>query len=158
MEVGGQLHAPAALPLQKSCRYPLNGMLSGSQNWNGRSGEEMNLLSMATTKPRFFGYPTRGLIMIPTELFRLLGFRWLTVGEEIMYELVQYVGAWLLLVYITTCCRRCLTAFRSNGARSYDRGYTPYKHCWNNITLVVGTVMSEHIIGSSLQRWYYSFC
>jgi hypothetical protein len=42
MEVSGQLHAPAALPLGKYSRYPLDRSLSGPQSRSGRGGEEKN--------------------------------------------------------------------------------------------------------------------
>jgi hypothetical protein len=42
MEVSGQLHAPAALPQEKSSRYPLDKRLGGPQSRSGRAGEEKN--------------------------------------------------------------------------------------------------------------------
>jgi hypothetical protein len=45
MEVSGQLHAPASLPLPtqgKSPWYPLDRRLGGPQSWSGRVGEEKN--------------------------------------------------------------------------------------------------------------------
>jgi hypothetical protein len=42
MEVSGQLHAPAALPLEKSPRFPLHRGLDGPQSRSGRGGEEKN--------------------------------------------------------------------------------------------------------------------
>jgi hypothetical protein len=42
MEVSGQLHAPAALPLRKGPRYPLGRRLSGPQSRSGRYGVEKN--------------------------------------------------------------------------------------------------------------------
>jgi hypothetical protein len=38
--VSGQLHAPSALPLGKSPRYPLDRRLGGPQSRSGRRGEE----------------------------------------------------------------------------------------------------------------------
>jgi hypothetical protein len=40
MEVSGQLHAPAALPQEKSPWYPLDSRLGGLQSRSGRGGEE----------------------------------------------------------------------------------------------------------------------
>jgi hypothetical protein len=42
VEVSGQLHAPAALPLGRSPRYPLDRRLGGPQSLSGRGGEEKN--------------------------------------------------------------------------------------------------------------------
>jgi len=42
MEVGGQLHNPAPLPLWKSPQYPLDLRLDGPQSRSGCSGEEKN--------------------------------------------------------------------------------------------------------------------
>jgi hypothetical protein len=43
MEVSGQLHSPAALPLAKEPWYPLDRRLGESQSRSGRCGEEKNL-------------------------------------------------------------------------------------------------------------------
>jgi hypothetical protein len=40
MEVSGQLHAPAAFPLGKRPRYPLDKRLGGPLNRSGRRGQE----------------------------------------------------------------------------------------------------------------------
>jgi hypothetical protein len=45
MEVNGQLHAPTALPLGKSPRYPLDRKLSGPRSRSELYGEEKNLAS-----------------------------------------------------------------------------------------------------------------
>jgi hypothetical protein len=42
MEVGGRLHAPAALLQGKSSWYPLYRRLDASQSQSGRGGEEKN--------------------------------------------------------------------------------------------------------------------
>jgi hypothetical protein len=42
MEVSGQLHALAALPLGKEPPYPLDRRLGGPQSRSGRGGEEKN--------------------------------------------------------------------------------------------------------------------
>jgi hypothetical protein len=42
MEVGGQLHGPAALPPEKSPLYPLDRRIGGAQSRSGRGGEEKN--------------------------------------------------------------------------------------------------------------------
>jgi hypothetical protein len=43
MEVSDQLHAPAALPLGKSPRCPLDRRLGAPQSWSGHCGKEDNL-------------------------------------------------------------------------------------------------------------------
>jgi hypothetical protein len=40
MQVSGQLHAPAALPPEKSHRYPLDWRLGGPQSRSGHGVEE----------------------------------------------------------------------------------------------------------------------
>jgi hypothetical protein len=42
MEVSGQLHALAALPLDMSTQNPLEKRMDGPQSWFGHSGEEKN--------------------------------------------------------------------------------------------------------------------
>jgi hypothetical protein len=42
MEVSGQLHAPAALPQEKSPWYPLDMRLGEPQSHSERGGEEKN--------------------------------------------------------------------------------------------------------------------
>jgi hypothetical protein len=42
MEVSGQLHAPAALPQEKSPCYPLDRRMGGPQSRSGSGGEEKN--------------------------------------------------------------------------------------------------------------------
>jgi len=44
MEVSGQLHAPAALPLEKEPPYPLDRRLGRPQSWSGCNGEEKKSL------------------------------------------------------------------------------------------------------------------
>lgn len=139
-------------PYRKSSRYPPNGSLSVPQNRNECFGEDMNLLSMLAIEPLFLGYPTRDLIIIPTELSRLLGFRWLIVRRK--SPVSSYMGAWWLFFFVATCCRTCPTVVCPTDVRSYYRSYTHYNNCWNCITFVDVTVTSEHIIGSSLE----SFC
>jgi len=40
MEVSGQFHAPAGLPLRKESQYPLDWRLSGLQSWSECGSEE----------------------------------------------------------------------------------------------------------------------
>jgi hypothetical protein len=44
MEVSGQLHVPAVLPMGKNLLYPLYTRLGGPQSLYGRYGEEKNLV------------------------------------------------------------------------------------------------------------------
>jgi hypothetical protein len=52
MEVGGQLHAPAALPQGKSPWYPLDRRLGGTQSRSGRDGEEKNSQPLPGLEPQ----------------------------------------------------------------------------------------------------------
>jgi hypothetical protein len=53
MEVGGQLHAPAALPAMERAPHPhWIGGLVGSQSHSRRHGEEKDLLSLLRIEPR----------------------------------------------------------------------------------------------------------
>jgi hypothetical protein len=56
--VSGQLHAPAALPLEKAPQYPLERRLGGPQNWYGCRGEEKVLdpTGTQTLTPRHIAY------------------------------------------------------------------------------------------------------
>jgi len=49
MDVSGQIHAPATLPLGVT-RYPLNGQLGGPQSRAGQSGEESPQFDIMTHK------------------------------------------------------------------------------------------------------------
>jgi hypothetical protein len=49
--MNGQLHAPAALPPEKSPWYPLDRSLGGSQSRSGRGGEEKNSRSRRESNP-----------------------------------------------------------------------------------------------------------
>jgi hypothetical protein len=46
MNVRGQLHIPATLPLWKKLWYALNKKLHGLQSWSGDFGGETNLLPL----------------------------------------------------------------------------------------------------------------
>jgi hypothetical protein len=46
MDVSGQLHASAALPMGKESLYPLSRWLGGPQSRSGRGGEEEKFLSI----------------------------------------------------------------------------------------------------------------
>jgi hypothetical protein len=50
--VSGQLHAPAALPLGDSPRYPLDRRLGGLQSRFGRCGDKKILLALMGIEPR----------------------------------------------------------------------------------------------------------
>jgi hypothetical protein len=52
MEVSGQLHVSAALPLGKSHWYPLYRWLDGPQNNSGRGWEEKNSQPLPGLEPR----------------------------------------------------------------------------------------------------------
>jgi hypothetical protein len=52
MEVGGQLHATAALPAGKSPWYPLDRRLGGNQSRSGGGGEEKNPQPLPGLEPR----------------------------------------------------------------------------------------------------------
>jgi len=51
MEVSGQLHAPAALPLGESTWYPWDRRLDGHQSSSGHVGEEKNSQPPPGIKP-----------------------------------------------------------------------------------------------------------
>jgi hypothetical protein len=51
MEMSGQLHVSAALPLEQSPQYPLDKRLGGPQSQSGFYGEEKALLSLLGIKP-----------------------------------------------------------------------------------------------------------
>jgi hypothetical protein len=46
MEMSGQLHDMATLPLGKQPRYPLVRRLGGPQSWTGCSSKEIRSLSL----------------------------------------------------------------------------------------------------------------
>jgi hypothetical protein len=69
MEVSGQLHGPATLPLEKEPQVPLDRRLGGPQSQFGRCGEERNLLPLLGIEPR----PSSLLpIATPTEISWLM--------------------------------------------------------------------------------------
>jgi hypothetical protein len=51
MEVGGQFHTPAALPLGKELQYPLDRMLGRPQGQSGGHGEEKILVPPVNRTP-----------------------------------------------------------------------------------------------------------
>jgi len=51
MEVHGQFHAPATLPLSKELMLPIGG--DGLQSWSGQSAEEKNLLPLRELNHNF---------------------------------------------------------------------------------------------------------
>jgi hypothetical protein len=65
LEVGGQLHSPAAQPPGKSPRYPCDRRLNGPHGRAGRNGEENILDSTGTSTP------TPGLPAGSQSLYRL---------------------------------------------------------------------------------------
>jgi hypothetical protein len=74
LEVSGQFHASAALPLGKSPRYPLDRRLGGPQSRSGRRGVVTILASTGTRTPTprsFRPYP----VAPPATLSRLYGNR-----------------------------------------------------------------------------------
>jgi len=54
MEVSGQLHAPAKLPLGKRPWYPLDRRLCKPQSQSGHSGKEKQSLTLPGIKPKSF--------------------------------------------------------------------------------------------------------
>jgi hypothetical protein len=69
MEVSGQLHAPAALPLGESPLY----MLGGPQSRSGRGGQEEEKSHCCTCWESHPGRPAPSLVPTLTELPHLLG-------------------------------------------------------------------------------------
>jgi hypothetical protein len=69
MEVSGQLHAPAALPQEKSPWYSLDRRLGGAQSRSGRGGEEKNSQPLTGLEPPIIQPVAR---RYTTELSRLL--------------------------------------------------------------------------------------
>jgi hypothetical protein len=67
--VSGQLHASAALPPDKSPRYPLDRRLGEPQGLSGHDGKVK--LSPSGIEPWNPVHPARSLVAIPTELLRL---------------------------------------------------------------------------------------
>jgi hypothetical protein len=63
MEVSGQLHAPAALPLERASplRYLLDRRLDGTQS-RSEHGDEKNTFPYWESKP---GRPIRSLVPVP---------------------------------------------------------------------------------------------
>jgi len=70
MEVSGQLHALAALPLAKSPKYPLDRRLAQPHSWSGCGGKEKTSLLNPCWE---FNHrcPAHDLLSILTELPQL---------------------------------------------------------------------------------------
>jgi hypothetical protein len=66
--VSAQLHVPAALPLGKEPRYPLNRRLGGPRNRSGRLREGASLLPLPGIEHGSPDGPARGLVCLPTEM------------------------------------------------------------------------------------------
>jgi hypothetical protein len=81
MEVGGQLHAPAAL---------LPGHTASEPAW--AFGENKNLFPLPEIKPKFLGHPACSLVAIPTELSRLHSFI-IIIIIIIKAQCLQSIGA-----------------------------------------------------------------
>ena len=62
----GQNHAPAALLPGKGYRYPLNSWLGGSPTAGEDAYEEINVLALPRTEPRFLGCPAHSIVTAPT--------------------------------------------------------------------------------------------
>lgn len=71
MELDGQLHASGTLLLGTSHRYRSNRRLSGPQIPSGWFGQEKYPLHVPEIKLRFLRRPSRSLVTILTELFKL---------------------------------------------------------------------------------------
>jgi hypothetical protein len=81
VEVSGQLHALAALPLGKESILLTVQGLGGPQSQYGGNGEEKNLLSLPGVKPYFLSHLASSMVTIPTELSWLhIVTRYLKVG------------------------------------------------------------------------------
>jgi hypothetical protein len=61
MEVGGQLHAPSALPPKKEPRCPLERRFYGPQSRSGLYGEKTNLVSLPGIEPWFLSHSALSL-------------------------------------------------------------------------------------------------
>jgi hypothetical protein len=72
MEMGGQLHVPAALPQGKSAWYPLDRRLGGLQSRSGGGGEEKNSHPLPGLEPPIIQPVAQ---RYTTELSRLLNWR-----------------------------------------------------------------------------------
>jgi hypothetical protein len=87
MDVSGQFHALAALPLkEKNSLYPLVTRFGRHQGWSVRCGEEKNILPLPKMEPRLVDCPVCGLVGMPIDIF----FQWLL-------QLLQ--GPWPLLQF-----------------------------------------------------------
>jgi hypothetical protein len=110
--VGGQHHAPAALPPGMT-RYPLYKKLGGPQDRSGRV-----LKNLASNGIRSPDRPARSSVAIPTELSRprlFISLLFLTLnrlfGEASAVSTVLYVA--VLLVAVSTLFN-CLNVFCGN--------------------------------------------
>jgi hypothetical protein len=75
MEVGDQLHAPAALSLGKKTRYALDRRVDLAPRVRlGIQRKDKSLL-LPRIEPRFFGHPAASVVIIPIGLSRLLNTR-----------------------------------------------------------------------------------
>jgi hypothetical protein len=72
MDVSGQLHAPATLHPGKDPRYSLDRRPGETQGRSGRGGEEKNSQSPPEIEPKNSDRPASSLIVIPSELSRLM--------------------------------------------------------------------------------------
>jgi hypothetical protein len=72
MEMSGQLHAPAALSPQKYLPAPIWQKVGWTPGPAGRCEEEKILLPLTRMERRFDGRPLHSLVVIQTELSRLV--------------------------------------------------------------------------------------
>jgi hypothetical protein len=62
MEVHGQFHAPATLPLSKELLLPFGW--DGLQSWSGQSAEEKNLLPLEGIEPQLLTCPACSVVTV----------------------------------------------------------------------------------------------
>jgi hypothetical protein len=85
MEVSGQFHAPAALPLGKILWYSLVRWLGGTQSRSESGGEKKKPNSRRESNP---GRPARSLVTVLTELSRLPRNNIVVISSVIFHSVV----------------------------------------------------------------------
>ena len=117
-EMGGQLHAPTALPPLKQAQDPINRRLGGHQSQTG-FWKRQKKKSLAPTESRTPDRPARSLVTIRTELYQLPCCRHLD-----MYYVCIACTMCVLFVLCAYCCfyfRRRTAGYKSVFGRSCDR-------------------------------------
>lgn len=62
MEVNGQFHPQATLPLSKELLLPIGW--DGFQSWSGQSAEEKNLFPLQGIEPQLLSCPTYSIVTV----------------------------------------------------------------------------------------------